>query len=747
MVSSSKILTVSYGTFSCTLEGFDNSFDTMKAIAEYFRDLAQDDRYFGAEPPTPDAEMLARIAEREIERRVEARMENGSYVLRPRLSAPGPDRTATAAAPQPERQYDRAAAPQVQPQNAAQPDSAARTLAQTTAARVQDAFEEDAMAPVADPAPVVAPAPVPADANSVAAKLQRIRAVVSASRGSPGGVYSEDEPAEEFNLTSEDSALAEPPVDVTACDAQEDTFDSSAVTTFTGSLGTPDEVAEAATTEDATPTPDATAADEQDEDGDIPDLDLSGFSLPADDIAQAAKNDIAPGNRDDDKGLCEDDGGNLFVETVAAGESDAGEPAVTTASAAATGDAAELPNADAAARDQSAAQKPTRARVVRVKRMDITAAVASGTLEEMSEADTDAPVSSLTPEQEADLARELAEVAAELNEDLDEDDDWDEENSRLVAATVAGLKADPAAPSAPSGLSDEAREDRNAEPEDEAGDKEPPAAQDEDRRDQESELDHAVERMARDGIRKAVKMSSPARVMLTENTIEEDDTAVDRILDETNTQLQEPEGNRRRSAIAHLRAAVAATRADRILGRRKDPEKEAEPYRADLATVVRPRRPETGAGARLERPSELRPAPLKLVAEQRVDDARQSVEPAAAAIRPRRVTREDIKRDPLDLDETNGGFAEFARNMGASDLSELLEAAAAYLSFVEGRDQFSRPQLMTKVRAVESAESSREDRLRSFGQLLREGKIEKTRGGRFTASERISFKPGARAVG
>jgi hypothetical protein len=215
-------------------------------------------------------------------------------------------------------------------------------------------------------------------------------------------------------------------------------------------------------------------------------------------------------------------------------------------------------------------------------------------------------------------------------------------------------------------------------------------------------------------------------------------------MEETDQQMHEPESATRRDAFAHLRAAVAAKKADDASGATMDTVDSDEAYRDDLADVVRPRRPVSGDRPRTQRPAEQRPAPLKLVAEQRIDvDAAHSAQP----VRPRRVAAMPKAPESHNHQPDADSFADFAAEMGADKLPDLLEAAAAYLSFVEGQEQFSRPQLMNKVRQVEKENFTREDSLRSFGKLLREGKIEKLSGGRFQASDQISYKPDARAVG
>jgi len=225
--------------------------------------------------------------------------------------------------------------------------------------------------------------------------------------------------------------------------------------------------------------------------------------------------------------------------------------------------------------------------------------------------------------------------------------------------------------------------------------------------------------------------------------------------------MSEAETRRRQSAISHLKAAVAAAEAERIdSGRLPAPLPPASdaPFREDLSQAIRPRRPViTGEGADTDTAADM-PDPLVLGFAQRVDRPRTD-----PAVHPRRISTRNMLRDDFDPEEeefddttpstaeameASRDFAEFAEKMGANNLPELLEAAAAYTSAIEGHTYFSRPQILQKVaRIADESDFSREESLRSFGMLLRQGKIQKIRRGQFVIASTSKFMTEARRTG
>ena len=757
MVGASKILTVSYGTFSCTLEGFDEPFSTMKAIAEYFRDLAADDRYFGAVPPTPDAEMLHRIAEREINRRVEARVSEDGIVLRP------------------------------------------------------EGMQTATPLPVAEPAPVAAAPVAEAPARtampeSVAAKLARIRAVVNdapvaaAAAVAAAAPYEEDEATDEVpsadDAAETDFGFALDYGDMpglkadNAAPEEDDAGDDATLSSVMAAVETEEAPFVAEAEELAEP--------QDDEAG------IAAFAVTEATVAEetAAEETLAEETLAEETDDVEALIGELAAqEEVAAVEApveeiEAEEEVAEFEAPVEAVEAEEEVSAFEAEEDENEGEhalEPV------AEDEDIAALEALDGIEDDDEADAEAeamvafddPTEGLDDEADEAMAEdeahedeaprpsatvlrlsradEVAEDAGQDHDDEDYDDDLDGTGDEAEAA-FALSEDTPVEDRTAALMAALSGDDYDDEFEDNA------AATEEDDNAilaqigaaiGETGLPEAEEqellRDLADATRELRRDNQEGRAIL-EGGSDDEDASVERLMEEAKSKLEGVENRRRFSAIAHLKAAVAATVADRKMksndagvGAASEAADHTERYRDDLSKAVRPRRPAADSLPTTQRPTmATRMAPLVLVSEQRVDvdeDARGE----SAVVRPRRVRaaviESTVDEDQDDADEMivspedARSFAEFAERLGASNLPELLEAAAAYTATVEGVEHFSRPHIIRKVISMaEEEDYSREDSLRSFGMLLRQGKIQKVSRGQFTLTDASRYMTEARSA-
>ena len=98
---------------------------------------------------------------------------------------------------------------------------------------------------------------------------------------------------------------------------------------------------------------------------------------------------------------------------------------------------------------------------------------------------------------------------------------------------------------------------------------------------------------------------------------------------------------------------------------------------------------------------------------------------------------ETVDRENGVEDDETRALRNFADRAGAATLPDLLEASAAYVTLIDGRPSFSRGEILRLLDTISDGGAfSQEARIKSFGALLRGGRIHRVENGEFEMSRK-----------